>query len=65
MIMAGTPPIVIAVGLLRFVPVIVTIVPTGPADGVNEAMVGAIPKAFDILKLSNKKESIILFIRIF
>ncbi len=37
---AATPPIVIAVGLFKFVPVIVTKVPTGPVVEVNEVMVG-------------------------
>ena len=39
--MAATPPIMMAVGLSRFVPVMVTRVPTGPEDGVKELMVTA------------------------
>ena len=38
--MAETPAIVIAVGLLRFVPVIVTSVPTGPELGEKLVIVG-------------------------
>ena len=37
---AVTPPMLIAVGLLKFVPVIVTNVPTGPLFGANERIVG-------------------------
>jgi hypothetical protein len=37
---AATPPIVIAVGLLKLVPVIVTKVPTEPLAGANEVIVG-------------------------
>ena len=37
---AEVPPIVNAVGVLKLVPVIVTRVPTGPDEGVNELMVG-------------------------
>ena len=39
--MPEIPPIVNDDGLLRFVPVIVTNVPTGPVSGVKEVMVGA------------------------
>lgn len=38
---ALTPPTLNAEGLLKFVPVIVTNVPTGPDEGVNELIVGA------------------------
>ena len=38
---AETPPMVKPVGVPRLVPVMVTRVPTGPDDGVNDAMVGA------------------------
>jgi hypothetical protein len=37
---AATPPMLIAVGLFRLVPVIVTNVPTGPLLGAKEMMVG-------------------------
>ena len=37
---AETPPIVNADGLLRFVPLIVTNVPTGPDNGLNDVIVG-------------------------
>jgi hypothetical protein len=46
---AATPLKVTAVAPVRFVPVIVTIVPTGPKVGVNEVMVGA-PAAVVTLK---------------
>jgi hypothetical protein len=36
-----TPPMTIEVGLLRLVPVIVTVVYIGPEEGVNEVIVGA------------------------
>jgi hypothetical protein len=38
---AGTPPIIIAVGLLKLVPVIVTRVPTGPVAAEKDIIVGA------------------------
>jgi len=49
-VMAATPPMLGAVGLLRLVPVMVTKVPMGPDVGLKEVMVGAgvavfIPKA--------------------
>jgi hypothetical protein len=37
---AVTPPMLIAVGLFRFVPVIVTNVPTGPLLGAKEMLLG-------------------------
>jgi hypothetical protein len=37
---AAVPPNVTAVALARFVPVMVTLVPTGPLVGVNDAIVG-------------------------
>ena len=39
--MALLPPIVKAVGVLKFVPFIVTKVPTGPVNGLKEVIVGA------------------------
>ena len=38
--MAATPPMVNEVGEFKFVPLMETNVPTGPLDGVNEAIVG-------------------------
>lgn len=38
---ADLPPITTLVGELKFVPVIVTKVPTGPFSGENEVIVGA------------------------
>jgi len=52
---AEEPPIVKAVGLLRFVPVIVTSVPTDPLAGENDVIVGAC--AIDT-RLSEKKARI-------
>jgi hypothetical protein len=60
---ALTPPILNAVGVLKFVPVMVTSVPTAPCAGEKEAMVGeaasatradtskkiAISKSFDLI----------------
>jgi hypothetical protein len=39
-LIALTPPMLKAVGLVRLVPIIVTKVPTEPEDGENEVMVG-------------------------
>ena len=39
--MAAVPPMVNAVGLVKFVPVIVTNEPTGPLEGLNDIIVGA------------------------
>ena len=43
--MAAVPPMVNAVGLAKFVPVMVTNEPTGPLEGLNDIIVGACANA--------------------
>jgi hypothetical protein len=48
--MALAPPIVKAVGASKFVPVMITSVPTGPDEGLNELMAGT-PAALVTVKV--------------
>lgn len=45
MVIAATPPIEKAVGLPRLTPLMVTKVPTGPDEGLNDVMEGACASA--------------------
>jgi hypothetical protein len=54
MTIADTPPMLNAVGLLRFVPLMVTNVPTEPDEGLKDVMVGVCAQE---LRLTNKESS--------